>query len=122
MSIPPLVTYQQLLRTNVIGCLTVVYDVAQVGKVYMPLDVEREDFAAWLSILQRIKCAYGMTEVLARYRVYSGQSSARKLKMALQTWRLYRRLEGVGLLKAVYYFSHYLVRGALRRSCFSRGR
>lgn len=120
MSVPPQVSYRQLLRTNVIGCLTVIYDVALLGKVYMPLDTEREDFATWLSILKRTDYAYGLTEVLARYRVYAGQSSAKKLQMAFRTWKLYRQLEGVSLVEAVYYFSHYLVRGVLRTNNFLR--
>src|SRR5690606_21976023 len=34
---PEKVNYEQLLKTNIIGCLTVIYDTQALGKVYMPL-------------------------------------------------------------------------------------
>lgn len=114
VSFPEEINYKQLLKTNVIGCLTAMYDVEQLGKVYMPVNTKREDFATWLAILKRVDYAYGMPDVLAQYRVYASQSSAKKTKMAKENWRLYRDIEKLGLLKSAYYFLHYAVRGVLR--------
>ncbi|MDY7218788.1 glycosyltransferase family 2 protein [Denitrificimonas sp. JX-1] len=111
---PTKISYKQLLKTNVIGCLTAMYDVEKLGKVYMPVNTKREDFATWLAILKKIDYAYGMPEVLARYRVYASQSSAKKTKMAKENWRLYRDLEQLSIFKSAYYFTHYAVRGVLR--------
>lgn len=80
----------------------------------MPTNSKREDFATWLKILKITDKAYGLTVPLAQYRVYEEQSSAKKLNMAKENWYLYRHLEGLALLPAVYYFSHYAVRGVLR--------
>lgn len=114
VSVPEKINYKQLLKTNVIGCLTAMYDVEQLGKVYMPVNTKREDFATWLTILKQVDYAYGMPDVLAQYRVYASQSSAKKTKMAKENWRLYRDIEKLGLLKSAYYFLHYAVRGVLR--------
>lgn len=114
VSVPEKINYKQLLKTNVIGCLTAMYDVEKLGKVYMPVNTKREDFATWLAILKRVDYAYGMPDVLAQYRVYASQSSAKKTKMAKENWRLYRDIEQLGMFKSAYYFSHYAIRGVLR--------
>ncbi|OCL99253.1 putative teichuronic acid biosynthesis glycosyltransferase TuaG [Aliarcobacter thereius] len=114
MGVPQKVSYSNLLKTCVIGCLTSVYDVQKLGKVYMPTNTKREDFATWLSILKKIDFAYGIKENLSQYRVYENQSSGKKAKMAKENWKLYREIEKLNLLKACYYFSHYAVRGVLR--------
>lgn len=114
VSVPNKISYKQLLKTNAIGCLTAMYDVEKLGKVYMPVNTKREDFATWLAILKKVDYAYGMPDVLAQYRVYASQSSAKKTKMAKENWRLYRDIEQLGMLRSAYYFTHYAVRGVLR--------
>lgn len=114
MGIPEQINYTQLLKTCVIGCLTVVYDVDRLGKIYMPINTKREDFATWLHILKKVDYAYGLTQPLAKYRVYSNQTSGKKVNMAKENWRLYRDLEKLSLLQAIYYFTHYAIRGILR--------
>lgn len=53
------VSYRQCLFHNPIGCLTAIYDVERLGKIYMPEQAfKREDYATWLDILRRIKYAY----------------------------------------------------------------
>jgi glycosyltransferase involved in cell wall biosynthesis len=114
VGVPAKVSYSELLKTCVIGCLTAIYDVEKLGKVYMPTNTKREDFATWLNVLKKIDFAYGIKENLAQYRVYENQSSGKKAKMAKENWKLYREIEKLNLLKACYYFSHYAVRGVLR--------
>lgn len=112
--IPKKVNYKTLLKTNIIGCLTAMYDTHKLGKVYMPIENKREDFATWLKILKQIEYAYALPEVLAKYRVYRHQSSAKKFSMFKENWKLYRNLEKLSIIKSVYYFTHYLIRGFLR--------
>ena len=111
---PQQLSYKQLLKTNEIGCLTVIYDMKHLGKVYMPTETKREDYATWLSILKKTDYAYGMPEILGQYRVYANQSSAKKGKMAKENWKLYRHIENLSVIKSVYYFGHYAIRGVLR--------
>jgi glycosyltransferase involved in cell wall biosynthesis len=114
MGVPQKVSYRELLKTCVIGCLTAVYDTESLGKIYMPTNTKREDFATWLNILKKVDCAYGLTEALAQYRVYANQISSKKASMAKENWRLYRDLEKLGLWRSSYYFINYAVRGVLR--------
>lgn len=114
VGVPNKVSYHDLLKTCTIGCLTAMYDTEYFGKIYMPTDTKREDFATWLKILKKIDYAYGLNEILAQYRVYQAQSSSKKIKMAKENWRLYRHIEGFSFVKASYYFCHYAVRGILR--------
>ncbi|WP_137170446.1 glycosyltransferase [Marinomonas sp. FW-1] len=114
VGVPDKVSYSDLLKTCSIGCLTAMYDTDYFSKVYMPTSTKREDFATWLKLLKKTGYAYGLNESLARYRVYQNQTSAKKVKMAKENWRLYRDIEGFGFIKASYYFSHYAVRGLFR--------
>lgn len=114
IGVPERVSYSDLLKTCSIGCLTAMYDTEYFGKVYMPINTKREDFATWLQLLKKVDYAYGLNETLAQYRVYQNQTSAKKVKMAKENWHLYREIEGLNLIKASYYFSHYAVRGLLR--------
>lgn len=114
MGVPEKVNYDQLLKCCVIGCLTAIYDTHKLGKVYMPLIRKRQDFGLWLRLLKKVEYAYGIQQPLAQYRVRSGSISSKKSNAAAYTWRLYREVEQLNLIKASYYFSHYAVRGVLR--------
>jgi teichuronic acid biosynthesis glycosyltransferase TuaG len=122
VGVPQRVSYSDLLKTCSIGCLTAMYDTQFFGKVYMPNIRKRQDFGLWLELLKRTEYAYGLNEKLAQYRVRSDSISANKLSAAQYTWRLYRDVEKLNLLKASYYFSHYAVRGLLRTKAPSLAR
>jgi glycosyltransferase involved in cell wall biosynthesis len=63
------VSYHDLLKTCVIGCLTAVYDAGKLGKVYMPDIRKRQDFGLWLRLLKKVDRAVPLSESLAQYRV-----------------------------------------------------
>ena len=69
---PAAVDHATLLKGNVIGCLTAVYDSAHFGKVEMPPLPLRQDYALWLALLRPGGAARGLDEVLADYRVGAG--------------------------------------------------
>jgi glycosyltransferase involved in cell wall biosynthesis len=105
------VDYDSLLKTCSIGCLTAIYDVGKLGKVYMPNMRRRQDYALWLDIFKRIDGAKGLVESLAYYRVGHTSISSNKLKTALWQWKTYRNIEKLSLPKSLYYFSHYIYYG-----------
>ena len=74
ISIPSKVTYNELLKYNCIGCLTVMIDKKKVDKIEMP-KLKHEDFITWLSILKKDIDAYGINENLASYRKRTGSVS-----------------------------------------------
>ena len=135
IEVPATVTYGQLLKTNVIACLTAIYDSHALGKMYMPEDMRREDYRLWLQILklsrhhedyalwlailrklldkkklQAMK-VIGINEVLAYYRVHDTSVSRNKFQAAAMQWAVYRKVEGLSLWRSLYYFAHYAYRG-----------
>jgi len=112
--VPKQVTYKQLLKNPVIGCLTAIYDTQKLGKVEMPLIRKRQDFGLWLRLLKKTQHAYGIQESLARYRVHRNSMSAKKFSAVSYTWLLYRKVEKLSMPVSVYCFSHYVVRALLK--------
>ena len=108
------IEYVELLKHNIIGCLTAMYDTQKIGKVYMPDIRKRQDFALWLKILKRIPYAYGLNESLAYYRVRSSSVSSNKFVASQYNWKLYREVEKLPLYKAIYYFGWYTYRSILK--------
>lgn len=114
VNIPVKTSYDGLLKTCVIGCLTAIYDAEKLGKITFPLIRKRQDFALWLQILKKIPFAYGLDEDLASYTVRNDSISANKFKAAQYNWHLYRHIEKLSLIQSVYYFSHYMIKGIIR--------
>jgi teichuronic acid biosynthesis glycosyltransferase TuaG len=110
---PERVDHAGLLKGNVIGCLTAVYDTAHFGKVEMPPLPLRQDYALWLALLRRGGEARGLDEVLADYRVVPGSLSGSKLRAARGTWAVLRR-EGLPLPRAALCFARYTLSGLAR--------
>jgi teichuronic acid biosynthesis glycosyltransferase TuaG len=100
VGVPNRVDYAMLLRGNVIGCLTAMYDAAHYGPVEMPDLRRRQDYGFWLRLLARGGEAHGIDEVLADYRVRRGSLSANKVTALAATWRLYREVAGLRRISA----------------------
>lgn len=102
------VDYDELLKHNVIGCLSVVIDRSKIQDIQMK-KIRHEDYSAWLKILKRGFVAYGLNENLASYRTRMNSLSGNKIKSAMWTWNIIRKEENTPLPKAVYYFSNYAI-------------
>lgn len=107
---PNKTTYSKLLKSNVIGCLTVIYDRELLGKRFMPQIRKRQDMALWLELLECCKEAHGLTESLAFYRVDSGMTK-NKFSVLRSQWLLYRETLNLGLCKSFFYFISYSIMG-----------
>jgi glycosyltransferase involved in cell wall biosynthesis len=110
---PQFTTYNKLLGSNVIGCLTAVYDSKELGKHYMPLIRKRQDMGLWLNILKQTPKAYSIPDILALYRVDSGMTQ-NKFKILKWQWDLYRKVIGLGLFKTSIYFCSYAICGFVK--------
>lgn len=104
---PKTVTYDRLMKQCVIGCLTVMLDRERIGNERMINIRTRQDYAFWLALLRKGHLAYGMDEVLAKYRLVENSISSDKLKAAKQNWKLYYHIEDHSLMTAAWYFAHY---------------
>lgn len=113
--VPNKITYTDLLKNTIIGCLTVVIDKDIIGNFKMPLVRAGQDTATWLSILRKGNIAYGYDEVLASYRLVEGSISSNKLKALKRTWNNYRNIERLSLFKSSYYFICYVVNAIKKR-------
>lgn len=114
IGVPDKINYHSLLKANVIGCLTVVYDRTYFGPRFMNLKTKREDYVLWLELTKEINYAAGLNQILAQYRIHETQSSKNKFNMSIENWKIYINIEKLSYAKAIYYFTHYLIRGFLR--------
>ncbi len=109
------VKYSQIIKHNYIGCLTVIYDVEKIGKVFMPVNAfQREDLATWLKILKKIKYGYCNPKILASYRVGHSSVSSNKKHMIKYQWNVYRNVEKVNLIMSFYYIFIWAIKGLFK--------
>lgn len=113
VSVPEQVTYKQLLKGNVIGCLTVMLDKERLGNLQMK-KARHEDYILWLDILKQGNTAYGLQEDLARYRKSETSLTSNKKRSALWTWQVYRQHQELSFFASIYYFIFYVCKGLLK--------
>lgn len=103
---PRVTDYKRLLKGNVIGNVTGVYDTRKVGKFFFQ-SVHHEDYVLWLSILKRGYIACNTNTVTALYRLRRQSVSSNKLKTLGWQWHIYIKVEHINPFKAVYLFICY---------------
>jgi teichuronic acid biosynthesis glycosyltransferase TuaG len=108
---PDKLKYADLLRTNWIGCLTAIYDVERLGKVFMPDIRKGQDYLTWLSILKKIDYAYAIKESLSIYFKKDHSNSSNKIRALKFQWIIYRRYEKLGIISSLFYLLHYIYFG-----------
>lgn len=107
---PRKVDYSQLLRGNVIGNLTGIYDTDRAGKHYFER-LGHEDYVYWLHILRDGGYAVNTQRVHAVYRLTDNSVSRNKMKVFLWDWHIYRHIEHLSLPRACFCFICYAVKG-----------
>lgn len=110
---PERVDYSGLLKGNVIGNLTGIYDTEKAGK-HLLERVGHEDYVYWLHILRDGGYAVNTLKVHAVYRLTDNSVSRNKLKVCLWDWHIYRNIEKLSLPYSVYCFCCYAVKGLLK--------
>lgn len=101
------VGFQDLLKNNCIGCLTVMVKKAFINSQRMK-EVRHEDLDFWLQLLKDGGTAKPITTPLAEYRIRKNSVSENKLQCAIWRWRLYRNI-GLSLHKSAYYMILYVI-------------
>lgn len=109
VQIPKSLNYNQALKGNQIGCLTVMLDRKQIQNIHFTTQ-RHEDYILWLNILKHgITTAYGIQESLAMYRTGNSKSiSGNKMQSALWTWKVYRDNQKLSVVKSMYYMWFYM--------------
>lgn len=106
---PMCTDYHELLCGNIIGCLTAVYDVKKLGKLYFE-PIKHEDYVLWLTILKKGFKGKNTGTVNALYRVRNHSVSSNKWKVISWQWNIYVHVEKVGYIRAIYYFINYALK------------
>jgi teichuronic acid biosynthesis glycosyltransferase TuaG len=115
IGVPRRISHSRLLKQNSLCVSSVMLDRRRVGPVSFE-DIGCEDYALWLSLTQRGLEGFGIPEDLVRYRVVSGSRGSSKWKTAKESWVLLRR--NSKLVPAVFKFTGFLARGAIKHSKF----
>ncbi len=108
------VTYNNLLKTNIVGCSTVIVKKEALDKFKFTADYFHEDLVLWLKLLKNGYKCYGMSEILVRYRLNTQSKSHNKVNSAKNRWLILRDSEKLGLIKSIYYFCIYSINGVIK--------
>ena len=117
--VPDRVNYWDILKSNPISCLTTLYDRTLVGDHYFKEDLGsiRDDYAFWLEILrEKVDYVYGNPEILASYRIVSTSVTRNRRRLIKPQFMIYYKVERLGLLRSVWYFTNWMVRSILKYS------
>ncbi|MCA1048631.1 glycosyltransferase family 2 protein [Priestia aryabhattai] len=109
IKVPRTVNYNQLLRGNIIGCLTVLIDRKKISSIKMP-NIRHEDYATWLTILSTHNlAAHGLSISLAYYRRAENSLSSNKLKTIRWSWDIFRKHLNMGNLESSYRMAIFII-------------
>lgn len=107
------VGFNDLLKNNCIGCLTVMVKKDFVSSHRMK-DVRHEDLDFWLQLLRDGALAMSINVPLAEYRIRKSSVSKNKLKCAVWRWQLYRHL-GISTPRSFYLMLLYALFAVKKR-------
>ena len=119
---PKTITYNQLLRNTIIQIVGVIIDLDLVDRklVFMP-DLRRgQDTATWLQMLKNGVRFDGQNEVLAQYRRAPDSLSSNKFKAMQRTWKIYREVEKLSLIKSIWCLLGWAYHASIKRIYFKK--
>ena len=119
------VTYETLLRRNLLSCSSVMVRRELMLRYPMGGDRMHEDYAVWLLILREIRCAYGLNEPLLIYRLRGDSKSGDRRRAAKMMFCSYRHVGysgfSAGILTLRYAIYSILKRRRITGSALERG-
>jgi glycosyltransferase involved in cell wall biosynthesis len=110
---PKTASYKDLLKENIIRTSSGIYDTQKVGEIYFQ-KIGHEDFVFWLHILKQGYIAKNTNTVTTLYREQKKSLSGNKVQAAKWTWNIYRNVENLNPVTALYYFLNYGMRAGLK--------
>ena len=111
------VNLHQYLKNTIIGYSSSMIDLSLTGEIQIADIRIRVDTHLWISLLKKGFVAYGLKEVLMKYRTHKSSISSKKIYAAKKTWNLYYHIEKLGFWRSVYYFGNYAI-NAIRKHYF----
>lgn len=114
--VPESLSYTQALSNTTIFTTTVMFDTQKISKDLLEMpEIKSEDTALWWKVLRTGYVAYGLDENLARYRRAGRTLSSNKLVAIWRIWNLYRKAEGLSLIRSMWHFCFWAARAVWRR-------
>jgi teichuronic acid biosynthesis glycosyltransferase TuaG len=104
----PSINAKKILKCNYIGNLTGMYSVDKLGKLLAPNIRKRQDWALWISAIQKSGVAYSVSEPLAFYRERENSISSNKLQMLAYNFKIYKDFLKFSYLKSLYFMLLFL--------------
>ena len=119
---PKTITYNQLLRNTIIQIVGVIIDLDLVDRelIVMPNLRLGPDSATWLHMLKNGVIFTGQNEVLAQYRRVPDSLSSNKIKAMKRTWKIYREVEKLSLIKSLWCLVGWAYHASLKRIYFKK--
>lgn len=108
--VPSVITYDMMLKTNLIPCSSVMVRKDAALQFPMERDDLVEDYINWMKIIEAFGPAAGIDEPLMKYRVIQGSRSRNKLKAAGKHFKAQRYI-GVPFSSACLNFVSYVIKG-----------
>lgn len=96
------IDYKFLLKNTMMATSTVVIDRKIIGNIQMPNIRSGQDYATWLQLMRNGIVAYGINEVLVKYRKRYNSLSKNKLKSLSQVWNIQTKKEKINVLYASF--------------------
>jgi len=111
--VPSKVSFEELLRQNVITCSSVLVKKIYFENIRMEKDEMHEDYAVWLRILRLGVTAYGINEPLLIYRISKNSKSGKKLKTCKMTYKVFRFI-GINPVGSTYFMMQHISRSIVK--------
>lgn len=105
------INYNFLLKNTMIATSSVLIDREVVGNFQMPLIRSGQDYATWLQLMRGGLEAYGINEVLVKYRVGRNSLSSNKLKSIKQVWCIQTRQEQINIISSLINVVYFCTNG-----------
>lgn len=110
--VPNKITYHDLLKTNYMSCLTVMFKRDKLKNIYFDEKlIMHEDYVFWLALLKKVNFAYANQDALAFYRIRSKSVSRNKIKNLFYMYFVYRQILKFNIIKSIYYLYYYIIKG-----------
>lgn len=110
---PPVITYEELLKNNLITCSSVLIKRDLIERYPMEKSSLHEDYICWLKILKDGYLVCGVDKPLTLYRIRKNSRSYNKLLSAIKYWKSLSYVH-VPFIKRAGCFFHYAVHGIRR--------
>lgn len=115
--VPLKITINDLLKTNHMSCLTVVYKKFFFEELRFNEELKmHEDYVMWLEILKSEKIIYTNQEVLATYRIRKKSVSSNKFKNLKYLIYIYIKVYKFSVFKILYLIICYIYFGIKKHS------